>query len=533
MAFSVLIVSADSLVGESLQIAFERDGRCQPLFVTHGAEALSVAQALSFALAILDYNLSDIALADLARALSSSPLNLPLIAVLPDNAPVDPGPEDFSFQGYLSRNFEVSDLMRMVEVVLNLKEKRSERTAADFAANDPLWLRDVNRAAQYLTRLSLESAAHAALIVRGDRLWAYAGQLPQLAATQLADQVIKYHGVGDLARFIHLPATDRDYMLYATGLLGDFTLALAFDTTTPFTEIRSQAASLAKALSTPPQDTLFSSVDDAPPQAPVPVPSVEKPPEDGADLPQLDLGDVPPPNPGRAKYTRKAKPSVQSLDIVEEAPLSDAPPLELVPSFGIESRPTASLPDVKAPLSAVDLAAQPLEEMDTRPTAVSAVSSTDAFSGVPLEAAQGLSSPTMPRFDPPTPTLVSLSFACVLTPRLPQHRLVGEVADYLPDIVRQICLIFGWRLEHIAVRPDYLQWVVSAPPVTSPSYLMRISRQQTSQRLFTVLPALARENPGGDFWAPGYLIISSHQPPPPQAVKEFIRNARRYQGLSE
>jgi REP element-mobilizing transposase RayT len=73
-------------------------------------------------------------------------------------------------------------------------------------------------------------------------------------------------------------------------------------------------------------------------------------------------------------------------------------------------------------------------------------------------------------------------------------------------------------LEYLAVRPEYIQWVVNVPPATSPGYLMRIMRQQTSEKAFVEFPRLKKENPSGDFWAPGYLIMGG-KPHPPQLVR--------------
>ena len=54
-------------------------------------------------------------------------------------------------------------------------------------------------------------------------------------------------------------------------------------------------------------------------------------------------------------------------------------------------------------------------------------------------------------------------------------------------------------------------------------------RQHTSQRIFNHFPDLAEENPSGDFWAPGYLVMTGSQPPPAQVVQDFIQSTRRRQ----
>ncbi|HEX7434338.1 MAG TPA: hypothetical protein VF326_11860, partial [Anaerolineaceae bacterium] len=97
--------------------------------------------------------------------------------------------------------------------------------------NEPPWLSDVTRAAQHLTRLTLESSAQAALITRNDQLWAYAGQLPQSATSELTDTVSRYwdrQKENDLVRFVRLASTGAEHMLYATRLTQNMVLALIF-----------------------------------------------------------------------------------------------------------------------------------------------------------------------------------------------------------------------------------------------------------------------------------------------------------------
>jgi REP element-mobilizing transposase RayT len=134
--------------------------------------------------------------------------------------------------------------------------------------------------------------------------------------------------------------------------------------------------------------------------------------------------------------------------------------------------------------------------------------------------------------EPASPSLINLTYACLLIPRFDYHHLVGDVADRLTEWVPQVCVAFGWRLEHLAVRPEYLQWVARVPPSTAPGYVMRIIRQQTSDKLFTEFPRFKKDNPSGDFWAPGYLIMGSSQPHPQKLVRDFVKQTRDRQGIS-
>ncbi len=133
--------------------------------------------------------------------------------------------------------------------------------------------------------------------------------------------------------------------------------------------------------------------------------------------------------------------------------------------------------------------------------------------------------------EPASQGLYELTYACLLLPRFNSHHLTGDLAERLSEWMPNISVAFGWRLEYISVRPDYLQWVINVPPTASPGYLMRIIRKQTSQKIFDNFPRLGKENPSGDFWAPGYLIMGGSQPHPSKLVQDYIQRTRERQGM--
>jgi REP element-mobilizing transposase RayT len=76
-----------------------------------------------------------------------------------------------------------------------------------------------------------------------------------------------------------------------------------------------------------------------------------------------------------------------------------------------------------------------------------------------------------------------------------------------------------------------LQWVVNVAATGSPGDLLRIIRKQSSERIFEDFPQRKKENPSGDFWAPGYLIMGGSQPHPSQLVEDYIKRTRKRQGI--
>ncbi len=399
------------------------------------------------------------------------------------------------------------------------------------------WLQDVTKAAQHLTRLTLESSAQAALITRGETLWAYAGQLSQGAAKELALAVTRHwdgQKGSDLLRFVRLEATKAEHMLYATRLADDVVLALVFDAETPFSTIRSQAGQLVDLLSTPSPETMelpaneqkqLSASYDMPTQF------AEDESSQDLDIPSIAdiLSDVPPPTPepgmvvpqaeeawGRRpspsfsdQYSRETSPVVRVDDLLVSNQ-DNAQTVEHVVEDIDATMPSKSRKRPETPIRRP----MPGELDETRPHSI-----TEVAGRVMLE--------------PISPGLYNLTYACLLVPRFSSHYLTGDMSDRLSEWLPQICIAFGWRLEYLAVRPEYVQWVLNVQPAASPGYLMRIMRQQTSEKIFHEFPRMKKENPSGDFWAPGYLIMGGTQPHPPQLVKDYIKQTRTRQGYSQ
>ena len=71
-------------------------------------------------------------------------------------------------------------------------------------------------------------------------VWAYAGQLSQAAAQEIAKVLARNWDAdkgGDLVRFARLDSTKAEHMLYATQLAEGMLLAMVFDAETPFSII--------------------------------------------------------------------------------------------------------------------------------------------------------------------------------------------------------------------------------------------------------------------------------------------------------
>jgi DNA-binding NarL/FixJ family response regulator len=107
-----------------------------------------------------------------------------------------------------------------------------------------------------LTQFSLESSSEASVLTRGGEIVAFAGHLSPEEMTELRQ------GIGDdwdaneegaRIRFITLPGSGKDYMLYSIRTEADLTLSMVFAGTTPLRVIRQQGQRLIDALASMPE----------------------------------------------------------------------------------------------------------------------------------------------------------------------------------------------------------------------------------------------------------------------------------------
>jgi len=122
-----------------------------------------------------------------------------------------------------------------------------------------------------------------------------------------------------------------------------------------------------------------------------------------------------------------------------------------------------------------------------------------------------------------------LSYTCLLLPMFSSDLLLDDVSTNLQAKMEQICISFGWQLEFLSIKADYLHWTLRVPPATSTAHFMQIIREQTSRHILAEFPRFMRKNPASDFWAPGYLIFWGSQPHPVEIIQKFIHQTRRHQ----
>lgn len=521
MPADLLFVTPSATYGETVRQALDDTNFYRVHVVNNKASAIVRADEVGVPLAMLDLALGDDWVHEIGIALRTvrPSINLAILCEEQGDPPAFDGLRPWIM---VRKPFRMSEFMNAIS---KPQPPPSPSTPQPSLSNTQMmmpWLSDPNKAAQHLTRITLESSAQAALITRKNDLWAYAGGLSQQAAKEVAQTVTRnWDGQkgSDLLRFIRLESTKAEHMLYATRLATDTVLALVFDAETPFSTIRNQASQLLNDFSDSPAKQAQNNL----------APELEQ--DEEVDVPQISniLSDIPDPEPA----------STPDFNLPREPEIFDpnqtrvAESLSNASVFSREESPSRVRNQVTTAETAKSVRRSEtqtvLDEVQvtapSRPKTPVKSSESDVTRESPsTEAAKKLV------VEPITAGLYHLTYACLLVPRFANHYITGDLSERLSEWLPNICIAFGWRLEYLAVRPEYLQWVANVQPSTSPGYLMRIIRQQTSEKIFAEFSRLKKENPSGDFWAPGYLIMGGTQPHPSQLVRDYINQTRNRQG---
>jgi putative transposase len=101
--------------------------------------------------------------------------------------------------------------------------------------------------------------------------------------------------------------------------------------------------------------------------------------------------------------------------------------------------------------------------------------------------------------------------------------LQGDVALRIRALVRQICTTFEIEIIRGVVSKDHVHLLVSAPPMLSPSEIMRRIKGRTSSKIFEEFPHLKKRYWGRHFWARGYFCVTAGELTK-QMIEEYLEH---------
>jgi REP element-mobilizing transposase RayT/CheY-like chemotaxis protein len=461
--------------------------------------------------AILDMEFGDLNLLNLGKALRSINPAIELLIISKDEPPTDL--DEIQPWKFLRKPLLLPDLEAALGISVVRPDLSGGIVDVDTLDNDYSrqirWSNNPSLATRYLKRLVEKSFAQEALLIQNQELWSFAGRLSEESVYELNSSINKSilkESTCDFTKFVRLETTQTEHALYASMLFVGVILALVFDPDIPLGVIRKQTKELAntllildgndvpeKSLSGSPLEAAFKLE-----QRNIPNKRFFLPPSDlkedqlnfydsSASFSMDDAIDFFP----EAITSSEKIEDTQKMDPVED--FSNSNP-GWVPAFSeIEPGPAVNESDGSQKTSEANQLAS-LHESDSD-------------------------------------ELYNLTYSCLLIPRFASNPSTNEREKEIAECIKHLHTSHGWRLESIKVQPDYLLWASNFPPTITPSKHIDAIRKETSKLLYEGFPTHKRENPSGDYWAPGYLIVGGKNAISDQLVSAYSKHNRMKHGV--
>jgi REP element-mobilizing transposase RayT/CheY-like chemotaxis protein len=505
---SILVVTPLTELGELICESLKEVSNCEHF--SNASKTISYfKQHEDCKQAILDMEMGEMRVLDLGRALRRINPTIEIVIISKEEPSTDL--EAIQPWKFLHKPLLLHDLQVALGIETGVEDNSSNVIDLDAEKDGKRtvlhWLNDAALATQQLARMIEKSSAQEALLIQNHALWSYTGQLSE-DSVQEVDHLITKSWDGknkaDLMRFIKLETTQTEHALYATLVAMGVILALVFDSEIPYSIVRKQTSELANTLLLPKGDTenikVLSSgyVEGKGEIEEKPIPWKQL--KNSSFDPEHEDVDI-----GSSSYAFNefvnAHLAGQSFNVKsDQAPNSDL--------FG----------DLRIP--------QPTEKR-----ILSARENSHLREKRKENYNQSEENHPTILLERVSDGLYNLTYTCLLIPRFSSHLLTRDRVNLVSDCMKEIYTSYGWRLEFLEAKQDYLRWSASIPPTIALSDHIEIIRKETSKRLFDDFPPFKQENLSSDYWAPGYLIMGGKSAISDQLVLEYTKQSRQKYGL--
>jgi DNA-binding NarL/FixJ family response regulator/REP element-mobilizing transposase RayT len=561
----VTVITPSPYMANKIQQALFEIGEYQVIISNSPSEILELAEKSTFNSCIFDVFHPDFPVISVVKELKNKQPDLRLILILSKHGLSQQDIPGIDPDGFLPRSFNTAQLINALGqarnkiITVEPSAPQPDHTNSDSLTRETLHdqetpkphpfsiTQDVTNLTHRLSDLSTETTALAIIILRRKQLIAHRDKFPLPALQEFVDLINSYSktsaknlqkvittdnqktGNWDVVRSVELQSIQGKYLLYVINLTREMLLAMVFDQDTQFSFVRRQTIQIAHELLEPQHGSSLE-------YSPTYPEFVKQEPSQFTKTDQFDW------IPESLK---------DQLAPLAHEPLIDTPqdktrgnlPLEVItPGAGKDETGTefsANVPIPKTTSEETSIVYTTLEQ-DNNPGYHDITELDDQISGEPLGLVTTVKEPT-DQADSGNETNSSLSpsssgyyitYSFLLIPRMPEHLLMSNLASFLFKWMGQLCLAYGWRLEHLSIHPNYIQMITEAPLTISPAHLIRTLRQKTSQYIFTQFPPLTNENPSGDFWAPGFFITGGKHAVQPHLIDRYISEIREHQGVN-
>ncbi len=113
-------------------------------------------------------------------------------------------------------------------------------------------------------------------------------------------------------------------------------------------------------------------------------------------------------------------------------------------------------------------------------------------------------------------TIYNINYHLVWCPKYRKKILVGAVKDLVEKTIQEVCTARGWELISFSIQPDHIHIFISASPIFSPMFIVKVLKGATAVRAVKIHRFAKR------FWSPSYYVGTAGTVTE-QAIQKYIR----------
>ena len=120
----------------------------------------------------------------------------------------------------------------------------------------------------------------------------------------------------------------------------------------------------------------------------------------------------------------------------------------------------------------------------------------------------------------------NINYHIVFCPKYRHNVIRDKVEEVIKETVRKIRIDYGYTLLQMETMPDHVHIFLSAPPIVTPTEIVRTIKSITANTVFSTIPSLKRSYFwGSGLWSRGYYIGTAGNVSA-ETIKKYIEAQR-------
>ena len=120
-----------------------------------------------------------------------------------------------------------------------------------------------------------------------------------------------------------------------------------------------------------------------------------------------------------------------------------------------------------------------------------------------------------------------IKYHLVWIPKYRKHILVGEVAQYMKEVLQKIADEYGFWIDTMEVMEDHVHVFIEVPPKYSPAEVVQILKSISARHVFKKFRRLRKQLWSGELWSDGYFVRSVGDKVTADVIRRYIEYQTR------